>query len=61
MKGEVAMYPEQIFSLLMLIVAVLVAAIIVSTVRSYWHKLLTDPRLASGDVSPSWFRPLVRS
>jgi hypothetical protein len=60
MKGEVAMYPEEIFSLLMLIVAVLAAAIIVSSVRSYWRKIRVGPRLASGDVSPSWFRPLVR-
>jgi hypothetical protein len=54
------MYPEQIFSLLMLIVAVLAAAMIVSSVRFYWRKLRAGARLAS-DVSPSWFRPLVRS
>jgi hypothetical protein len=55
------MYPEQIFSLLMLIIAGLPAAIIASSVRSYWRKLRAGPRLASGDVGPSWFRPLVRS
>ena len=60
MKGEVAMYPEHIFTLLMLIVAVLAAAIVVSSVRSYWRKLRAGPRLVSGDVGPSWFRPLVR-
>ena len=60
MKGEVAMYPEHIFTLLMLIVAVLAAAIVVSSVRSYWRKLRAGPRVASGDVGPSWFRPLVR-
>ena len=54
------MSQEQVFSLLMLIVAVLVAAIIVSTVWSYWLKLRAGPRLDSGEVNPSWFRPLVR-
>jgi hypothetical protein len=54
------MSQEQVFGLLMLIVAVLEAAIIVSSVWSYWLKLRAGPRLASGDVSPSWFRPLVR-
>jgi hypothetical protein len=55
------MYAEQIFTLLMLIVAVLATALVVGSVRSYWRKLHAGPRLASGDVSPSWFRPLVRS
>jgi hypothetical protein len=54
------MSPEQIFCLLMVIVAVLASALIVSSVRSYWRTLRAGPRLASGDVSPSWFRPLVR-
>jgi hypothetical protein len=51
------MSQEQVFGLLMLIVAVLVAAIIVSSVWSYWLKLRAGPRLASGDVSPSgrWY------
>jgi hypothetical protein len=60
MKGEVAMYPEQIFCLLMLIVAVLAIALFVGSVRSYRRKLRAGPHLASGDVGPSWFRPLVR-
>jgi len=55
------MYPEQIFTLLMLIVAVLATALLVGSVRSYWRKLRAGPRLPSGDVGPSWFRPLVRS
>jgi hypothetical protein len=54
------MYPELIFTLLMLIVAVLTVALVVGSVQSYWRKLRAGPRLASGDVGPSWFRPLVR-
>ena len=54
------MSPEQIFSLLMLIVAVLAVALVVGSVRSYWRKLRAGPHLASGDVGPSWYRPLVR-
>jgi hypothetical protein len=54
------MSPEQIFSLLMLIVAVLAVALVVGSVRSYWRTLRAGPRSASGDVSPSWFRPLLR-
>ena len=54
------MYLEHIFCLLMLIVAVLAAAIIVSSARSYRRELRAGPRLASGDVGPSWFWPLVR-
>jgi hypothetical protein len=60
MKGEVTMYPEQIFTLLILVFAVLAAALVVGSVRSHWRKLRAGPRLASGDVGPSWFRPLVR-
>jgi hypothetical protein len=60
LKGEVAMYPEQIFTLLILIVAFLAAALVVGSVRSYWRELRAGPRLASSDVGPSWFRPLVR-
>jgi hypothetical protein len=54
------MFPDQFFSLLILIVAVSAAALVVGSVRSYWRKLRAGPRLASG-VSPPWFRPLVRS
>jgi hypothetical protein len=39
------MYPEQIFTLLMLIVSVLATACVVGSVRSYRHKLRADPRL----------------
>ena len=54
------MYSEQIFILLILVVAVLAAALVVGSVRSYWRKLRAGPRLTSGDVGPSWYRPLVR-
>ena len=54
------MYPEQIFTLLILVFAVLAAALVVGSVRSYRRKLRAGPHLASGDVGPSWFRPLVR-
>jgi hypothetical protein len=54
------MYPEQIFSLLMLIVAVLATALVVGNVRSYWRRLRAGPRLAGGDVGQSWYWPLVR-
>jgi hypothetical protein len=55
------MYAEQIFTLLMLIVVVLATALVVGSVRSYWRKLRAGPRVTSDDLSPSWFRPLVRS
>jgi hypothetical protein len=54
------MPPEQLFGLLLLIVAALATAIIVSSMRSYWHKLRAGPHFVSGEVSPSWFWPLVR-
>ena len=57
MQDEVTI---QIFTLLMLIVAALATAFIVGSVRSYWRKLRAGPRPASGDVGPSWYRPLVR-
>jgi hypothetical protein len=38
------MYAEQIFTLLMLIVAVLATALVVGSVRSYWRKLRAGPR-----------------
>jgi hypothetical protein len=55
------MYAEQIFTLLMLIVAALATALVAGSVRSYWRKLRAGPRFASGQVSASWFQPLVRS
>jgi hypothetical protein len=54
------MAPEQLFGLLLLVVATLATAIIASSMRSYWRKLRAGPHLVSGEVSPSWFRPLVR-
>lgn len=44
------MYPEQFFTLLMLIVAVLATALVIGSVRSYWHKLRACPRLAPDDA-----------
>ena len=53
------MYEEQIFTMLMLIVAVLAMALVVGSVRSYWRKLRADPRFASGGVqAPRGSRPL---
>jgi hypothetical protein len=39
------MHSDQIFTLLMLIVAVLATALVVGSVLSYWHKLRAGPRL----------------
>jgi hypothetical protein len=44
------MYPEQIFTLLMLIVAVLATAPVVGSVRSYCYKLRAGPRRALDDA-----------
>jgi hypothetical protein len=38
-ESKIAMYLDQIFTLLMLIVAVLAAALVVGSVRSYWRRL----------------------
>jgi hypothetical protein len=50
MKGSVAMYPEQIFCLLVLIAAGLAIAFVVGSVRSYWRKLRVGPRFAPDDA-----------
>jgi hypothetical protein len=44
------MYSDQIFTLLMLIVAVLTVALVAGSVRSYWRKLRAGPRLAPDDA-----------
>ena len=54
------MSPEQIFSLLMLIVAVLAVALVVGSVRPHWRNLCAGLRPDGAEVSASWFRPLVR-
>jgi hypothetical protein len=46
------MYPERIFTLLMLILAVLTTALVVGSVRSYWRKLRAGPRLAPDNAPP---------
>jgi hypothetical protein len=42
--------PGADFTLLMLIVAVSATALVVGSVRSYWHKLRAGPRLAPDDA-----------
>jgi hypothetical protein len=54
------MSPEQIFGLLLLIIAALA---VVLTVRSLWSlfRPMRDPHINGGDVGSSWYRPLVRN
>jgi hypothetical protein len=55
------MSPEQVFTLIILIVAALAVAFTVGSVRSYWRQIRIGPRVTGGDVGSSWYRPLVRS
>ena len=49
------MYQEQIYNLLMLIVAVLAMALVVGSVRSYWRKLRAGPRMPVAKSAPPGF------
>jgi hypothetical protein len=55
------MSPENIFTLLMLIVAALAVALTVGSVWSYWRQIRIGPRVTGSDVGSSWYRPLVRN
>jgi hypothetical protein len=50
---------EQVFGLLLLIVAAL--AVVLTVRRSYWRQMRSGPRVIGGDVGSSWYRPLVRN
>jgi hypothetical protein len=55
------MSPEQVFTLLIVVVAAVAVALIVGSVRSYWRHIRTGPRVTGSEVGSSWYRPLVRN
>jgi hypothetical protein len=54
------MSSEQVFGLLLLIVAALAVVLTVRSLRSYRRQLRSGRYVFGGDVGSSWYRPLVR-
>jgi hypothetical protein len=55
------MSSEQVFGLLLLIVAALAVVFTVRSLRPHWRQLRSGPRVIGGDVGSFWYRPLVRN
>jgi hypothetical protein len=55
------MSSEQVFGLLLLIVAALAIVLMVRSLRSYWRQMRSSPHVIGSDVGSSWYRPLVRN
>jgi hypothetical protein len=54
------MSSEQVFCLLLLIVAAFAVVLTVRSLRFYWRQVRSGPHVTDGDVGSSWYRPLVR-
>jgi hypothetical protein len=55
------MSSEQIFGLLLLVVAVFAVVLTLRSLRSYSRQMRSGLRGIGSDVGSSWYRPLVRN
>jgi hypothetical protein len=55
------MSSEQVFGLLLLVVAAFAVVLTLGSLRSYSRQMRRGLRAVSGDVGSSWYRPLVRN